>query len=164
MATNDASMTRRERLWGLLVTVGIVTAVAVPGARTLVESDAADGFPLSTYPMFVADRGRVVQQATVVSADADVTEPIEPSDPVDRLSPSEIARTDQVIQAGATVRDAIRQGASATRELCEDVAGHVAAPAVVVVVTETYDPIGWAEDNSVDPVERLEHTRCEATG
>lgn len=161
---DDVGMGRRERVWAMVVVVVMVLAVALPGVRTLLEHDAADGFPLSTYPMFVSDRGRVVQQATVVAVGPDVTEPLAPDDPVERLSPTQIANTDQVVRAATTVRAMVRAGSASARELCEEVAERVPAPATLVVVTEKFDSISWAADNSVDPLERTEHAHCEATG
>jgi hypothetical protein len=157
-----------ERRWAWVVTVVVVVLVALPGARTLVEGDAADGFPLSTYPMFVHDRGRVVQVPSVVAVGPGTSEPISSSDPVERLSPARIAGTDQVVQASVTVRRAIAAADGGdpgpARELCARAAGEVAAPAEVVVVMETYDLVVWADDTSGDPERRREVARCPARG
>jgi hypothetical protein len=153
-----------ERVWAVAVAVVVVGAVALPGLRTLLEDDAADGFPLSTYPMFVNDKGRTVRQATVVAAGPNVDDPIGVHDEVDRLSPRQIAQTDQVIQASVTVQNAVRAGPEGARALCEEVAGRVDSPATVVVVLEEFDSIAWAADTSVDPIDRSEQARCRATG
>ena len=98
-------MDRRARWRALLVSAAVVIAVVAPGVRLLVSPQAPDGFPLSTYPMFTRDRGRVVELATVVAES--------PEGEVERLSPRTIARTDQVVQAGVTVRRAVSAGAGA---------------------------------------------------
>lgn len=97
-----------------MASVVLVGAVAWPGVRSVLGGGDGDGFPLSTYPMFSRDPGRTVEVPSVVVIDADGE--------VHRLSPAQIARTDQVIQAGVTVRQAIDAGPSAVAALCADVA------------------------------------------
>ena len=148
-------MDRRARWRALLVSAAVVIAVVAPGVRLLVSPQAPDGFPLSTYPMFTRDRGRVVELATVVAES--------PEGEVERLSPRTIARSDQVVQAGVTVRRAVSAGAGAAERLCDDVAGRVAAPATVAVVVERYDVIAWSAGDR-EPLERRAHAECEARG
>ncbi|HEX6420734.1 MAG TPA: hypothetical protein VFZ77_19685 [Acidimicrobiales bacterium] len=142
-------MARRERRWALLVSAVVVIATALPGLR-LVASDAApDGFPLSTYPMFTRDRGRVVELPTVLVES--------PGGDVERLSPTTIAGTDQVIQAGVTVRQAIRAGRAAA--LCDEVAARVDAPGTVAVVVERHDVVAWSAGDR-EPLDRRTLVRC----
>ena len=136
-----------------MVSAAVVVAVAVPGIRTLASGDAPDGFPVSTYPMFTHDPGRVVEAPTVVA--------VSPGGEVDRLSPETVAGTDQVIQAGVSVRQALDAGPSATRALCDDVAGRVDAPATVAVVVERHDSVAWSAGDR-EPIERHTVTECEA--
>lgn len=137
-----------ERRRALLVSAVVVGAVAWPGLG-LVLGHGSDSFPLSTYPMFSRDPGRTVEVPTVVA--------IDPAGEVHRLSPSQIAGTDQVIQAGVTVRQAIGAGPAAVAELCSDVAAGLAdrddAAVTVAVVVERHDSHAWAEGED-EPVER----------
>jgi hypothetical protein len=129
--------------------------VAAPGAWLLAGGrDAPDGFPLSTYPMFTRDPGRVVDLPTVVA--------VSPDGHVDRLSPETIAGTDQVIQAGVTVGQALRDGPSATRALCREVAGRVDAGsgiATVAVVVERHDAVAWSAGDR-EPLDRRTVAEC----
>jgi hypothetical protein len=146
----------RERRRALAVSAAIAGAVAWPALSSLGGLGDSDGFPLSTYPMFASDRGRVVDVATVVAVDGrDGT--------VHRLDPNAIARTDQVIQAMVTVERAIAAGAAASAALCADVAGRVDQRDVdeVQVVVERYDTIAWA-DGEREPRARRVVATCEA--
>jgi hypothetical protein len=145
---------RRERRLALGVAAAVVVGVALPGVRMMASGDAPDGLPLSTYPMFARDRGRVVEQPTVVA--------MSPGGEVARLSPETIAGTDQVMQAARAVQHAVGAGPAATRALCEEVAGRVDAPVTVAVVVERYDPIAWSEGDR-EPVERRTVVACEAS-
>ena len=130
-----------------------IAAVAVPGMRLLVDGEAGDGFPLSTYPMFTEDPGRVLELPTVVA----VTD-----DGIERLSPQQIAGTDQVVQSWETVRAAVDLGATAIRELCEEVAQRLDGPGQVAVVIERYDSLAWSSDPTAAPQDRRTLTRCRA--
>jgi hypothetical protein len=113
--------------------------------RTLVAGpDAPDGFPLSSYPMFARDRGQIVEVPTVVAVRDGTAE---------RLSPSTIAGTDQVIEASVVVADAVRAGAAATAVLCEEVLGRVEGAEEVRVVVERYDAVRWAAGDE-EPAEQ----------
>lgn len=76
----------------------------------------ADGFPLSTYPMFAADRGREATIATAVGLTA--------SGEVERLTPVLLAGTDEPILAVRTADLAVSTGDSG--QWCEEVATRVA--------------------------------------
>jgi hypothetical protein len=131
----------------------VVVGVALPGIRMVASADAPDGLPLSTYPMFTHDPGRVVEQPTVVA--------VSPGGDVERLSPETIAATDQVIQAVMAVRQALDTGPAATRALCSDVAGRVDAPATVAVVVERHDAVAWSAGER-EPLYRRTVVACEA--
>ena len=137
------------------MSAAVVAAVVAPGVRLLASPDAPDGFPLSTYPMFTRDRGRVVEVATVVA--------MSPQGEVERLSPQTIAGTDQVVQAGVTVRRAVAAGAGAAGRLCGEIADRVEAPATVAVVVERYDVVTWSAGDH-EPLDRHTHAECEARG
>jgi hypothetical protein len=147
------SVNRWERARALVVSGTMLAAVAVPGARMLASPSAPDGFPLSTYPMFARDPGRVVELATVIA--------VSPEGAVERLSPETIAGTDQVIQAGVTVRQAIDHGRAAAAALCRDIAGRVEGPATVAVVVEEHDAVAWSA-GARDPRDRRTVAECEA--
>jgi len=134
-----------------LVMALVVVLVALPGARTIVQGrEAPDGFPISTYPMFTRDRGRLVEVPSVV-----ITE----GDEVDRLSPSAIADTDQVIEAHEVVARAVREHAA--DELCREVAGRVDLDGgeQLEVVLERYDTIAWASGDD-EPLQRRVVASC----
>jgi hypothetical protein len=149
-------MTRTERLRALATSAVVVAAVAVPGLRLLADGrDAPDGFPLSTYPMFTRDPGRVVELPTVVAVTSDGV--------VERLSPETIAGTDQVIQAGVTVGQAVRAGPAAARALCREVAGRVdpdgSGVTTVAVVVERHDAVAWSAGDR-EPLDRRTVADC----
>lgn len=148
-------MDRRARWRALLVPAAVLAATVTPGVRLLASADAPDGFPLSTYPMFTRDRGRVVEVATAVA--------VSPAGEAERLSPRTIAGTDQVVQAGVTVRQAVAAGAGAVARLCDEIAGRVEAPATVAVVVERYDVVTWSGGDH-EPLDRRTHAECEARG
>jgi hypothetical protein len=130
------------------VSAGAVLAVAAPGV-----SDR-DSFPLSNYPMFSYDRGRVTALDTAVGVTADGTQ--------ERLSPEVIAGGYEVVHASQTVSKAIRAGDAAG--LCGEVAARAAGDGLVriEVVTETYDTIRWF-DGDETPLRRVVHASCETT-
>jgi hypothetical protein len=114
-----------------LVVAGVVLWPAV-------RAGTADSFPLSTYPMFSSSLDATVPVDAVVGRTAD-------GDQV-RLSPAVIAGTDEVIQAGAAVRAAIRSGPSSSGELCDEVAARLAGSddlATVEVRTDVLDAVAW---------------------
>ncbi|HEX6312999.1 MAG TPA: hypothetical protein VF152_15400 [Acidimicrobiia bacterium] len=136
-----------RRGWQSLLAAAVVLVVVAPALRP----DAPDGYPLSTYPMFAADRGREVDVATAVGLDGDGN--------VVRLDPETIADTDEVVLAAATVWQAI--GAGAEARLCAEIADRVAGGslAAVEVRGETYDSIRYF-DGEESPAEVVTHARC----
>jgi hypothetical protein len=123
-----------------------VAAVALPGF-----SDR-DSFPLSNYPMFSYDVGRVRAIDTAVG--------VSPGGTYERLSPELIAGGYEVIHASKTVTKAIRAGDAAA--LCAEIAARAEGESLraVQVVTETYDTIAWFEGDQT-PLARAVHAECE---
>ena len=138
-------MTTRVR-W--LVTAVVAAVVFAPA----VLPDASDGFPISTYPMFTSDRGRVMALDTAVLVDGDERE---------RLSPGAISGTDEVVLASTTVRRAIAGGDAALERLCHDIAGRVDGPGEVQVVTEVHDTVDLIRERR-PPTSVTVHARCDA--
>jgi hypothetical protein len=125
-----------------------VAAVALPGF-----SDK-DSFPLSNYPMFSYDRGRVNALDTAVGITA--------AGEQERLTPEVIAGGYEVIHAARTVSKAIRSGDAPA--LCAEIAARSGDDDIVriEVVTETYDTIRWF-DGDETPVDRVVHASCEVS-
>jgi hypothetical protein len=105
-----------------------------------------DSFPLSTYPMYAADRGRIASLSTVIGR-TDV------GDEVIRLTPQLIARTDDPLIAESSVRSAISGGRAA--QWCATVAGRVTRSKLdrlrpvtrVEVVRERVDVVAFARSD-----------------
>lgn len=132
-----------------MVTVVAVAAVAAPA----VLPDPEDDFPLSTYPMFTTERGRVVDLDTAVLVDEDGRH---------RLSPEDVGGTDEIVAAAVAVSRAIAGGPVALATLCGDIAERVDGPGTVEVVTERHDAVALLQ-NGAPPVEVTVHQRCDAT-
>jgi hypothetical protein len=119
-----------------------------------------DGFPFSHYPMFSS--ARRAAEAEVVHA-VGVTRGVER-----RPVPPRLVGTDEVLQARATIQQAIARGPAGARELCAVLAQRVALEAgergagaaeVIEIRTDTYDPVGYFDG---DPAPRTSqvHARC----
>jgi hypothetical protein len=149
-------MGRRQRVAARVVALAVVGAVAWPGIASVAGLDRSDGFPLSTYPMFSRDRGRVVEVSTAVALDAD-------GDAV-RLPPSVIATTDQVLVAAAAARRAVTGGPAAASSLCEEVAARAGGRGTeVAIVVERHDAIAWSAGER-EPLERRVVAQCPIRG
>lgn len=131
-----------------LVTVAVCLAVVLPAALP----GGADGFPISTYPMFTSDRGRVMAIDTVVLVNTEGRQ---------RLSPTSIGGTDEIVLAAVTVSNAIRHGQAALDRLCREVAGRIAEQATIEIVTETHDTIDLLQSEA-RPLAIRVHARCQA--
>ena len=117
----------------------------------LIRSPESDSYPLSTYPMFATDRGRVAAIATAVAIDSDGV--------VSRLGSAAIGGTDEVILAAATVSAAVRRGE--VDELCIEIARRLDRTefSTVIVRTEVVDVVDHVADDA-SPVAIEEHGRC----
>jgi hypothetical protein len=135
---------RRVALLGLLAAVVLWPAF---------QREPADGFPISSYPMFARRSGTVVQLATAVGVDA--------QGDVHRLGPEAVGGTDEVVLAAEQARRAVEEGRASAEAFCEEVADRVDDRAVVRVEvrTEVRDAV---DDIDADhaPLEVLVHARC----
>jgi len=135
--------TRRRQMIAVLA-IALVAALVWPAPA------GRDSFPLSNYPMFAAARPTETSFRTAVGVDA--------TGEYLRLSPPDIGGTDQVIQAAATIRQAIEDDAADV--LCDEIAERISGRAIVVeVVTERYDTIAWF-DGRTEPIDRRVHASC----
>jgi hypothetical protein len=136
-----------------------VVLVALMSAPALVDPPA-DGFPLSTYPMFAADPGEQVTLATAVGRTRG-------GDRI-RLSPRILAGADEPILAVRTARVAVGSGAAAV--WCDEVAARSVGLSTssgemierVEVVSETHH-VRDTLVNGRDPLRIEVHAECEVT-
>jgi hypothetical protein len=128
------------------VVVGLV--VAAPALLP----DPADDFPISTYPMFTAERGEVVDIDTAVRVDDAGRH---------RLSPEKVGGTDEIVSAAVTVSRAIAGGGAALARLCAEIADRVDEPGTIEIVTERHDAVALLQDGT-EPLGVTVHERCEA--
>lgn len=101
------------RIWGSVVSVAMLLAVAYPLRRNPVYGDS---FPLSTYPMFAFKRpGARVAMDYVIA--------VGPDDARIHVPP-ELVANHEVMQALMTIRRAVQSGKAST--LCAEVASRAA--------------------------------------
>lgn len=108
-----------------------------------------DTYPLSTYPMFAANRGPEHRIPTVVEVLADGA--------VSRLSPEIIAGTDEVVLTGVTVGRAVRDGEA--EQLCDEVVDRLGAGRRARVQTELHNVIDLIAQDA-PPIEVQVHAEC----
>jgi hypothetical protein len=153
---DESDVTTAERWRALVISAVVIACVASPVVPLLLRGERApDSFPLSTYPMFTDDPGRVVEVPTVVAVHVDGR--------IDRLPPEVIADTDQVIQAYVAVQNAIHGEPGAAADLCTRAAARLSDPGSVVevlVAEERYDSVRWAAGHH-DPIMRRVYAECE---
>jgi hypothetical protein len=137
-------VTNRGR-WLVTVAVGLV--VLAPALLP----DPADDFPISTYPMFTAERGEVVDLDTAVRVDDDGRH---------RLSPRVVGGTGEIVAAATTVSRAIAGGSVTLGLLCTEIAERVDEPGRIEVVTERHDAVDLLRDGR-DPISVTVHNTCE---
>ncbi|MEM9494282.1 MAG: hypothetical protein AAGC55_34370 [Myxococcota bacterium] len=101
------------RVYGYLVAAVVAITVAYPATWP----SSRDSFPLSGYPMFSRPKpDPTITEVYAVGVAADATRtPI----------PPELLANDEVLQARAVLRRAVRAGRSARRELCKSIAERV---------------------------------------
>jgi hypothetical protein len=146
-----------ERLHAYGLSLAVLAAVLSP-LRLDPQDPRQDSFPLSTYPMFSYDRGRVAA-VTVALA-------VGPGDYEAPIPPSFIA-TSETMQAMKTLAKSVRQGGERSRELCAAIAQRVAsspdpafAPArSVAFVRVSYDAIDYLAGQR-KALSRDVHERC----
>lgn len=130
---------------------------AVIGALVAPVLIDADGFPLSTYPMYSRARGEQVTFATAQAVnDAGLTT---------TLSLDVIGASDDPLIVAGELRDAIRRDDAADR--CTEIADRAAAwpglpddAVVIEVVTERHDVVDQVLGD-VSLLDRTVHARCE---
>ncbi|MFZ9157814.1 MAG: hypothetical protein ACO230_06935 [Ilumatobacteraceae bacterium] len=126
--------------------LSLIAVVAVVGVVPLALD--RDSFPLSTYPMFSSRRSTTETVDTAV-ASIDGT--------FERLTPLQIAGTDEVIIAARTVSIAIESGTA--DELCREILDRVDDADRVEVITERFDALRWYEGDR-EPLQRTVHASC----
>lgn len=131
--------------------LGLVAAVAAPGFGD--PND--DSYPLSTYPMFARGRDKPwLNFAEGVDAQGRAV----------RLAPALVA-SGEVMQAAASVRQAVRGGPPALARLCTRIAERCAASdstediVEVRIVGAQFDPIAYFE-RGPEPEARTVFFRC----
>jgi hypothetical protein len=141
---------RGSAAYAYAVSALLLAVVAYP----LTQGPRYDSFPWSSYPMFARDRARVANVAHVVALSDDGRH---------RPVPPPLVANDEVLQAAATIRAAIR--GSRAPALCRQVAERVAAAPAwddftwLEVATDRYDVIEYF-GGAVVPIERDLHARC----
>jgi len=145
----------RAHLPPALLAAGLLGATLWP----LTRHPSAEGFPLSTYPMFASHRPRLQTVDHVVAragAGGDPA-PVRPA----------LLGTDEVMQAVALVRGAIARGPGAAHELCTRVAARIAASTdaadaaltEVEVRSDSYDAVAYFAGDRRARGGRV-HARC----
>ena len=141
-----------SRAFGYLVGFGLVVCALVPSVLGL-----GDSFPFSTYPMFSTRRDRPTVHVAV-GLDARGGEM--------RLGPQIVVGSLEVMQAAQTVRNAVRAGKRARKELCEAIALRVAAEGSLREIERIelrslrFDPLTYFEHDPPVPLERRVRARC----
>lgn len=145
-------MRQRRAAYGLLGL--LLVALLLPPLR----ASQRDSYPLSTYPMFSHERGRLSAVATVVGVDGDGE--------VRRLDPHLVGGTDEVMLAVTTASRAVRAGKEGSAGLCREVAERIAASSRdelvgVEVRVETHDAVAYFAGDDREPRSVTTHARCE---
>ena len=136
--------------WGRrLVTLAVVGALVAPVVAN------HDSFPLSTYPMYSRTRPTEVDIVTAVG--------MGPGGDDVRLSIRVLADTDDPLIAESRLRAAARGGASASAEMCEEIAARSGEDVVAVrLVTERHDVVRRASGEDSQLAVEI-HAECQVT-
>lgn len=132
-----------------VASAGVLAVLAWPA----VAPGELDSLPLSNYPMFAHERGRVTRFHVAVLVD--------PAGEEHGLDLRVVGGTDQPVQAAMTVSQAVRNGEAA--DLCAEVAEQVDRPGSVEIVSVSYDAPGWFAGDR-EPVARTVHASCPTEG
>ena len=133
--------------WGL----GVVLVTASP----LLRNPLADGFPLSTFPMFA----KPLEQPTFYSAEG-----VRPDRSRVMVSPELIANG-AAMQSVQTLQSAHAQGKNTLRQLCERIAKQARQDAKldrvqrIEIVSTRYDPVAYFVSGPA-PLEREVLHKC----
>ncbi len=140
-----------RRVYAAIVSVVFVIAVLLP----VLGDSRSDSFPLSTYPMFsgLKDSMASIDHVVGVARDGSRT----------ALPPESVAN-DEVLQARAIIRQAVRQGPDATEKLCQQAALWVYESRwekieTVEVTTDRFDSLAYF-DGDKSPTSSVLHARC----
>jgi hypothetical protein len=129
----------------------VVSVLAVGGVLSPALHER-DSYPLSTYPMFSHDRGRLAVIDTAVGWDT--------AGRRRRLNPGLIAGGIEVIRAAVTVSRSITNGDTAA--LCAEIAQRAVGRRDLVrieVVSETHDVVAYFA-HSAEPLAVTVHASC----
>jgi len=144
-----------DRLHAYVLSAVVLAAVASPPFRDPPE----DSFPLSDYPMFSKARpAATIVLTNVVGLRRDGSQVV--------LSPQVSVGNDEVLQAMATIRNAVRAGRTRLAAFCEEAAERVAdrqslADVIEVrIATRRFDAIAYFRDGP-EPERTVVHHRCE---
>lgn len=146
-----------ERLHAYGLSALVLAAVLSP-LRLDPQDPSQDSFPLSTYPMFSYDRGRIASVTIALARGPGGLElPIPPG----------FVATSETMQAMKTIAKSVRQGGERERELCRSIAERVAsspdpkfrAAEEVAFVRNTVDSIDYLAGDT-RPRSREVHMRC----
>ena len=140
-----------RRVYASIVSVVFVIAVLLP----VLGDSRSDSFPLSTYPMFsgLKDSTASIDHVVGVAGDGSRT-----------VLPPESVANDEVLQARAIIRQAVRQGPDATEKLCRQAALWVYESRwekieTVEVTTDRFDSLAYF-DGDKSPTSSVLHARC----
>ncbi len=146
-----------ERLHAYGLSALVLAAVLSP-LRLDPQDPSQDSFPLSTYPMFSYDRGRIASVTIALAFGPNGLEvPIPPG----------FVATSETMQAMKTIAKSVRQGGARERELCRSIAERVASSTdpefrtanQVAFVRNTVDSIDYLAGNT-RPLTRQVHMHC----
>lgn len=127
----------------------------------LTRPASADSFPFSSFPMFAHERKDAITHVDRAIAFFDGAPAV--------MLPPRVLGTDEVLQAAATLRQAIRRGRKGSARLCEEIAARVAVdPAFpgateVEVRSERYDAIAYFAGDKVPLGKPVRRARCKVT-
>ena len=127
----------------------LVGVIAVGVMSPLARDPHDDSFPLSTYPMFAANRGNEHWIPTVVE--------VRVGGGTTRLTPELIAGTDEVVLASVTVERAVRNGQA--EDLCREVAGRLGSGRYARVQSERHDVVDLVANGAM-PLAVEVHAEC----
>lgn len=140
-----------RRVQAYIVSVVFVIAVMLP----VLGDPRSDSFPFSTYPMFSGLKDSMVSIDHVVGVAGDGSRTV--------LPPESVAN-DEVLQALAIIRRAVRQGPDATEKLCQQAAlwayeSRWEKIETVEVLTDRFDALAYF-DGDKSPMSSVLHARC----
>ncbi len=134
--------------------VAVLVLLAAAVGWPALQPHAADGFPVSSYPMFARRSGPVVRLDTAVGLDA--------AGAVHRLGPHAIGGGDEVVLAAEVARRAVDEGPASTAAFCGEVAARVDDDEIVTVEVRTEERDAVADVHAEgEPLAVEVHVRCD---